>query len=122
MARSLDRALLFSLDDRIAWIDGQEGGGKMLKGKIAIVTGASSGIGRATAIAMGANGAKVAAVGRTSEDLSKAAQQIRAAGGEAVALTADLRVEADCRKLVDSTVETFGGLDILVNSAGIIAT
>src|SRR5438093_6526805 len=94
----------------------------MLKGKIAIVTGASSGIGRATAIAMGANGAKVAAVGRTSEELSKAAQQIIAAGGEAVALAADLRVEADCRRVVESTVEAFGGLDILVNSAGIIAT
>ena len=94
----------------------------MLKGKVALVTGASSGIGRATAIAMGVNGAKVAVVGRTLEELSKAAEHIKIAGGEAIALTADLCVEADCKKVVEAAVETFGGLDILVNSAGIIAT
>ena len=74
----------------------------MLKGKVALVTGASSGIGRATAIAMGANGAKVAVVGRTLEELSKAAAEIKMAGGEAIALTADLCVETDCKKVVET--------------------
>src|SRR5881396_2376133 len=94
----------------------------MLKGKIALVTGASSGIGRATALALGANGASVALVGRKVEELEKAAAQIDSSGSKALPLAADLTVEADRRRVIDRTVESFGGLDILVNSAGIIAT
>ena len=94
----------------------------MLKEKIALVTGASSGIGRATALALGANGASVALVGRNVEELEKAAAQIASSGSKTLPLAADLTVEADRRRVIDRTVESFGGLDILVNSAGIIAT
>ena len=94
----------------------------MLKEKIALVTGASSGIGRATALALGANGASVALVGRNVEELEKAAAQIASSGSKTLPLAADLTVEADRRRVIDRTVESFGGLDVLVNSAGIIAT
>src|SRR5207249_4020299 len=94
----------------------------MLKEKIALVTGASSGIGRATALALGANGASVALVGRKMEELEKAAARIDSSGSKALPLAAELTVDADRRRVIDRTVESFGGLDILVNSAGIIAT
>src|SRR5205809_8117961 len=94
----------------------------MWKEKIALVTGASSGIGRATALALGASGASVALVGRNVEELEQAADQIASSGSKTLPLAADLAVEADRRRVNDRTVESFGGLDILVNSAGIIAT
>ena len=93
----------------------------MLKGKIALVTGASSGIGRATAAAMAQHGARVALTGRQLEMLQQGVASITAQGGEAIALIADLRVEEDRRRIVDETVAHFGGLDILVNAAGTIA-
>ncbi len=93
----------------------------MLQKKIALVTGASSGIGRATAAAMAKNGARVALIGRQLEALQEAAERVFASGGEAIALTADLRSEADRKRIVSETVARFGGLDILVNAAGTIA-
>ena len=93
----------------------------MLQKKIAIVTGASSGIGRATAVAMANYGARVAFVGRQHEELRQAVAQVLASGGEAIALTADLRNEADRKRIVSESVAYFGGLDILVNAAGTIA-
>lgn len=89
-----------------------------LKGKSALVTGASSGIGRATALLFAEAGARVALVSRSREALAEVAAQIRAAGGEAFAISADVTVEDDVRRALDETVERFGGLDVLVNSAG----
>jgi NAD(P)-dependent dehydrogenase (short-subunit alcohol dehydrogenase family) len=93
----------------------------MLKGKIALVTGASSGIGSATAEAMSQNGARVALVGRQLAALRLGVEGITAFGGEAIALSGDLTKEADRKKVVSETVAHFGGLDILVNAAGTIA-
>ncbi|MBZ5500279.1 MAG: glucose 1-dehydrogenase [Acidobacteriia bacterium] len=93
----------------------------MLQGKTALVTGASSGIGRATARAMARHGARVACAGRQLKALQKEVESIIAAGGDAVALAGDLRNEDDRRRLVSETVARLGGLDILVNAAGTIA-
>jgi NAD(P)-dependent dehydrogenase (short-subunit alcohol dehydrogenase family) len=93
----------------------------MLQGKIALVTGASSGIGRATAVALAQNGARVALVGRQLEALQQGVEHIAASGGEAIALAADLRKDEDRKRIVSGTVAHFGGLDILVNAAGTIA-
>ena len=92
----------------------------MLQKRIALVTGASSGIGRATAAAMAKYGARVALVGRQLEALQRGAERILASGGEAIALTANLRNEEDRTRIISDTVARFGGLDILVNAAGTI--
>jgi len=93
----------------------------MLKGKVALVTGASSGIGRATAIAMAQCGARVALVARDIDALRDVAGKIAESGGEAVPLAADLMNYEDIEKAVAGALAAFGGLDILVNAAGIIA-
>lgn len=93
----------------------------MLKGKVALVTGASSGIGRATAIAMAQCGARVALVGRNIDALRDVADKIAESGGEAVSLVADLTKDQDLERVVAGAVAAFGGLDILVNAAGTIA-
>jgi NAD(P)-dependent dehydrogenase (short-subunit alcohol dehydrogenase family) len=93
----------------------------MMKGKIALVTGASSGIGRATAAAMTRHGARVALVGRQMVALREVADRIAASCGEALVLGADLRQDQDRKRVVSETVERFGGLDVLVNAAGTIA-
>ena len=93
-----------------------------MKGKVVIVTGASSGIGRAAALKFGAQGARVALVARSGDKLAEVAQAIEADGGEAKAVVADVTQEADVERVVRETVETFGGIDVLVNAAGIIAT
>ena len=89
-----------------------------LTGRVAIVTGANTGIGQAIAIALAAAGADIAAVGRTpAEDT---AERIRAMGRKAVLIAADLSSAAPAGRIVAETVERLGGLDILVNNAGII--
>ncbi|MDT4937380.1 MAG: hypothetical protein QOG80_1051, partial [Pseudonocardiales bacterium] len=94
--------------------------GATLAGKIAVVTGASRGIGAATAAALAARGAAVAAVGRTADALADIVDAIRADGGTAVALTADLADPAAVADLVPRAVAELGGLDILVNNAGML--
>lgn len=94
----------------------------MLEGKIALVTGASSGIGRATAEMMARNGARVAVTGRQAEALQDLVQRITSFGGEVGAFAGDLRKDEDRRRIVSETVAHFGGLDILVNAAGTIAS
>jgi NAD(P)-dependent dehydrogenase (short-subunit alcohol dehydrogenase family) len=93
-----------------------------IQDKVVIVTGASSGIGRATAFRFAAEGAKVAAVARRTDKLAEVVEAIEADGGEARAITADVTVDADVERVVRETVEFFGGIDVLVNAAGIIAT
>ncbi len=88
-------------------------------GKVALITGATSGIGRATAKAFALEGAKVMFCGRREALGAEVQAEIRAAGGEAVYRRADVRVEADVAALVAACVETFGGLDIAFNNAGI---
>src|SRR5256714_2653093 len=92
-----------------------------LKGHVALVTGATSGIGRATALRFAEAGARVALVGRSNEGLSEVAGQIKASDGEAVRVRADVTVEEDARRAVSEAVEQLGGLDVLVNAAGIIS-
>jgi len=93
----------------------------MVKGKIALITGASSGIGRATAERMARNGARVAVTGRQMAALQELVDQIAADGGEAAACPGDLSRDEDRRHIVAEAAARFGGIDILVNAAGTIA-
>ncbi|MCU0542762.1 MAG: SDR family NAD(P)-dependent oxidoreductase [Oscillatoriaceae cyanobacterium Prado104] len=90
-----------------------------LDGKVAIITGASAGIGEATAIALAAEGAKVGLVARRGDRLEALAKRIVAAGGEALAIVADITDETKLQTIVDKTKTTWGRIDILVNNAGI---
>jgi len=93
-----------------------------LSGKTALVTGASSGIGRAAAVALAAAGAQVALVARRADRLLDLAAEIEAAGGKALARPADVTDERDAARAVEDTVAHFGGLSILVNAAGMTQT
>jgi NADP-dependent 3-hydroxy acid dehydrogenase YdfG len=90
----------------------------ILSGKTALVTGASSGIGRAAAVALVEAGARVALVARRADRLQELATQIETAGGTAFARVADVTDEAQATGAVEDAVGHFGGLDILVNAAG----
>ncbi len=92
-----------------------------LSGQVALVTGASSGIGRAAARALCAEGATVALVGRHRPVLESLANELRAAGGEASVFPADLMVAAEREALIGSVLGLHGQLDILVNAAGVIS-
>jgi NADP-dependent 3-hydroxy acid dehydrogenase YdfG len=93
---------------------------RALEGRVALVTGASSGIGEAAAQALAAAGAAVAVSARRAERLQELVGRIEAAGGRSLALPGDVTDEAEAQKSVSATVQTLGRLDILVNSAGII--
>lgn len=93
---------------------------KKLSGKVALVTGASSGIGEATALALAEEGASVALVARREERLQALAKRIEAIGGQALIIVADLTDEAQAKQAVERTQRELGGLDILVNNAGIM--
>lgn len=84
-----------------------------------LVTGGGSGLGRAIALAFAAEGAKVVVAGRTAGPLEETVALIEAAGGTAVAVTADVSGAESTRELVRRTVELFGGLDVAVNNAGV---
>lgn len=90
-----------------------------LKGKVALVTGAGSGIGEATAIRLATDGAQVVVLSRTGSEIEAVRDAIVAAGGEALAVTADVSGEADMRRAVAATIKAFGRLDIVVANAGI---
>jgi NAD(P)-dependent dehydrogenase (short-subunit alcohol dehydrogenase family) len=92
-----------------------------MDGKRALVTGASSGIGRAVANRFAAEGAHVAAGGRDQERTQRTVDEITAAGGSAVAVLGDLATEDGARSVVEEAASALGGLDALVNNAGIDA-
>src|SRR5205814_815893 len=90
-----------------------------MKGKVALVTGGTSGIGRATAVALGRAGASVVVAGRRETEGRETVELIKKTGGQASFFRADVSREADLRALVEHTVKTFGRLDIAVNNAGV---
>jgi NAD(P)-dependent dehydrogenase (short-subunit alcohol dehydrogenase family) len=87
--------------------------------KVALITGATSGIGRATAIAFAKEGAKVTIAGRREEEGAQVVGEIEQAGGEALFVRTDVAREADVEALVAKTVERFGRLDFAFNNAGV---
>lgn len=89
-----------------------------LKGKVALITGGSRGIGQAVAEAYAASGAKVVLVSRKQPALDIVAEQIKAAGGEALPLAAHTGDQASIETVVARTIDLFGGIDILFNNAG----
>jgi len=90
-----------------------------MHGKVALVTGAGSGIGRATAVRLGAEGARVACADTDAEAAAETARMIGAARGESLALIVDVTSEAACAQMVAETLARFGRLTTLVNSAGV---
>lgn len=90
-----------------------------LRGQVALITGASSGIGAAMAKTLAQHGVKVALSARRAEKLAQVAQAIQQAGGDVFTVTADVRDEASVKQMVQATVDHFGGLDILIPNAGL---
>ncbi len=90
----------------------------IVNGRVAIVTGASGGIGAGLATMLAAEGARVAVAARRADELDRVARDIRAAGGTAIAVVTDLTDEASLRNLVETTCAELGPVDILVNNAG----
>ena len=90
-----------------------------LEGRVAIVTGASTGIGLAIAETYAREGAKVVLTARSADRLERASQGIAESGGVSIAISADVSQEDDVQRLVDGTIERFGGIDVLVNNAAL---
>jgi short-subunit dehydrogenase len=90
-----------------------------MKDKVVIITGASSGIGKACAEEFGKKGAKVVITGRNAENLNQTAEGLRAAGIENMFIVADASREEDNRRMVEETLKRYGKIDILINNAGI---
>lgn len=91
----------------------------MLRNKVAVITGASRGIGKSIALLMAQNGAKVVVTARNQELLDSLVAEIESFGGEALAVAGDVSSTVDANNLISSAVDTFGQVDILVNNAGI---
>ena len=89
-----------------------------IRGKTALVTGASEGIGRATALALARAGARVVAAARRRDRLDAVVAEIEGAGGQALAVVADVADDASVEAMASEAEERFGGTDILVNNAG----
>jgi NAD(P)-dependent dehydrogenase (short-subunit alcohol dehydrogenase family) len=92
--------------------------GTLLKDKVALITGASKGIGKALAVGFATAGASVSCAARTRELLNTTVEEIQERDGQALAVTADVTNEAEVQRMVRDTVEHFNGLDILVINAG----
>ena len=92
-----------------------------LEGKVAIVTGATSGMGRSTAVLFAKEGAKVVVTGRNEERAQAVVDEIKGNGGEAIYVIVDASNVEDCKKIFDATIEAFGTVDILVNNAGMLS-
>lgn len=93
---------------------------RRLEGKVAWISGATSGIGEAAAILFAQEGARVAIVGRRVDQGRRIAQQIQAVGGEALAIQCDVGRADDVRRSIEAAASRFGGLNILVNNAGMV--
>ena len=91
----------------------------MPKDKVAVITGASRGIGRSIALALAAEGARIVAFDLDMAETEKVAGEIRALGAEALAVQGNVTVAADTERMIDAAIEKFGRVDILVNNAGI---
>ncbi|HXW02907.1 MAG TPA: SDR family oxidoreductase, partial [Nitrosarchaeum sp.] len=92
----------------------------MIKGKVAIITGASSGIGYATALALSKAGAKVAVGARRTDKLSKLEEEIKQNGGEVFSQKLDVTKKSECDSFVDAVLKKWSTVDILVNNAGLM--
>lgn len=92
----------------------------MLEGKVAIITGASSGIGEATARALSKAGAKVAIGARRTDRLEQIKSKIEKDGGEVFMQKLDVTKKVDCDSFVDAVIQKWGTVDILVNNAGLM--
>ena len=90
-----------------------------MKNKVVIITGASSGIGKACAEAFGKQGAKIVITGRKAEPLQAAAEDLRKQGIEVLPIVADVSIEADNQKVAEQTMLLWGRIDVLINNAGI---
>ncbi|MEC5174075.1 MULTISPECIES: SDR family oxidoreductase [Chryseobacterium] len=90
-----------------------------IKGKVVAITGASSGMGKAIAIELAKNGAKVILGARRTEQLLQLVEDIKSTGGEAACITTDVKNKADLDRLVHKAVDQYGKLDVMVNNAGI---
>jgi NAD(P)-dependent dehydrogenase (short-subunit alcohol dehydrogenase family) len=95
-------------------------GREMLGGKVALITGASQGLGRALALAYAKEGARVVINARSEESIRPVAGEVGASGAEVLALAADVSKSADVQRLVDAAVERFDRIDVLVNNAGVL--
>lgn len=95
---------------------------RLLKDKVALITGASSGVGRAAALLFAGEGASVVLVARRSDRLERLVADVEQLGGRAVAVTGDVTKEATHRSAVDAAQHTFGGLHIALNNAGVVGT
>jgi len=91
-----------------------------LEGKVAIVTGANSGVGAATAIKFASEGSKVVITARREALLLEVAEKIRAAGGEVLPIVSDISKTEDAKMVAAKTVEAFGKIDVLINNAGVL--
>ena len=92
---------------------------KTMKDKVVIITGASSGIGKALALEYATRGAHVVMAARNEERLHQAAEEVSASGVKVFAVVTDVSVEADCKNLINKSIEEFSGIDVLINNAGI---
>jgi dehydrogenase/reductase SDR family member 7B len=90
-----------------------------MKNKVVIITGGSSGIGKACAIIFGKTGAKIVITGRNEKNLSEALSDLHEKGIDALAVNADVSVEKDNEKLMSETIKKYGKIDVLINNAGI---
>ncbi len=92
----------------------------MMKDKVAIITGASGGIGRATALVLSKAGAKVAIGARRTDRLEELENEIKQNGGEAISQKLDVTKKSECDSFVDAVLQKWGSIDILVNNAGLM--
>jgi NAD(P)-dependent dehydrogenase (short-subunit alcohol dehydrogenase family) len=91
-----------------------------LEGKVSVITGAGSGMGRAAALRFAAEGSRVVVADNRGEAAEETVRLVRAAGGEATAVPVDVSVEADARAMIDTAIGRYGKLDVLYNNAGVM--